>query len=234
MNDLSRSLLSAARDGLQPDAAAMARVRAKVAAVAAAPIAQATSVPAQAAVPAVKVAPIATKLVVAGASLAGLVGVVVAIAVIQNRFTASSAPGIEIAGRTDPSESTEPRRDVSTAPVAAPPADDVVTAEVQREKSQAAVRRDQRVELATLAREVELVDRAMLHLRNGAPNDALAELAIYRRETHGQGQLAEDAAAVDIEARCKLGRDVADILAAYDRRWPTSAQRARLADACKR
>jgi hypothetical protein len=244
MTDLSRSLLSAARDGLQPDAAAMARVRARVAAIAAAPIAPAS--PAQAAADATKVASVATKpLLVAGASIVGLVGVVIAIAVVQRRVAPSSAPGIEIAVRATSTETVDPRLVVHTAPVAAPPAarppsgDPLVAAmpathEVSIEKSRPTSRRDAAAGSATLTREVELVDRAMLHLRHGAPNDALAELAIYRRETHGQGQLAEDAAAIDIEARCRLGRDVADILAAFDRRWPSSAQRARLMDACER
>jgi hypothetical protein len=79
---------------------------------------------------------------------------------------------------------------------------------------------------------VELIDRAMLLVRRGDARDALVTVATFQRETRGHGQMAEDAAAIDIEARCRLREDVTSRLAAFDRRWPTSAQRSRLQDVC--
>jgi len=86
---------------------------------------------------------------------------------------------------------------------------------------------------ADLAREVELVDRAMGALRRGAPADALAAVRVHAAETAGAGQLAEDAAAIEIEALCRLhDAAVAAKLAAFDARWPQSAQRSRLTARC--
>lgn len=84
----------------------------------------------------------------------------------------------------------------------------------------------------SLAREVELVDRAMSALRAGQPQDALASIALYHRETGDRGQLLEDASAIDIEASCTLHLDVSAKLAAFDATWPSSAQRSRLTSAC--
>jgi hypothetical protein len=86
---------------------------------------------------------------------------------------------------------------------------------------------------ADLAREVELVDRAMAALRRGAPGDALAAVRVHAAETAGAGQLAEDAAAIEIEALCRLhDASIAAKLAAFDARWPQSAQRSRLTTRC--
>lgn len=84
----------------------------------------------------------------------------------------------------------------------------------------------------SLAREVELIDRAMTALRAGHPDAALASISIYHRETADRGQLLEDAAAIDIEASCALHLDVSTKLAAFDRAWPSSAQRSRLSTVC--
>ena len=84
-----------------------------------------------------------------------------------------------------------------------------------------------------LAREVELVDRAMTSLRRGDARDALAATHLHATETRGAGQLAEDAAAIEIEALCKLSdARVATRLAAFEARWPDSAQRSRLTTRC--
>ena len=83
-----------------------------------------------------------------------------------------------------------------------------------------------------LAREVELIDRAMASLRAGHADDALAAITIYHRETGDRGQLTEDATAIDIEASCTLHLDVTAKLAAFDRTWPSSAERSRLTTAC--
>ena len=84
-----------------------------------------------------------------------------------------------------------------------------------------------------LAREVELVDAAMAALRRGDATAALASVRMHRAETADRGQLAEDAAAIEIEALCRLrDRRVAAKLEAFDARWPESAQRSRLSTNC--
>jgi hypothetical protein len=83
-----------------------------------------------------------------------------------------------------------------------------------------------------LAREVELIDRAMAALKRADASAALAAVADHAHETAGTGQLAEDAAAIEIEALCRLRQPVATKLEAFDLRWPTSAQRARLTASC--
>lgn len=86
---------------------------------------------------------------------------------------------------------------------------------------------------ADLAREVVLVDQAMAALRRGAPADALDAVRVHAAETAGAGQLAEDAAAIEIEALCRLHEPtVAAKLAAFDAKWPESAQRSRLTARC--
>ena len=84
-----------------------------------------------------------------------------------------------------------------------------------------------------LGREVELIDQAMAALRRGDPRGALRVTQDYAREAAGAGQLAEDAAAIEVEALCKLGDPAAgDRRARFDARFPGSAQRARLQAAC--
>jgi hypothetical protein len=86
---------------------------------------------------------------------------------------------------------------------------------------------------ADLAREVALVDQAMAALRRGEPAAALAAVRVHAAETAGAGQLAEDAAAIEIEALCRLHDPTAGAkLAAFDARWPRSAQRSRLTARC--
>ncbi|MGN6104351.1 MAG: hypothetical protein ACTHU0_04545 [Kofleriaceae bacterium] len=86
---------------------------------------------------------------------------------------------------------------------------------------------------ADLAREVALVDRAMSSLRGGDPAGALDAVRLHARETAGDGQLAEDAAAIEIEALCRLhDASARDKLAAFDARWPASAQRTRITRRC--
>ena len=87
---------------------------------------------------------------------------------------------------------------------------------------------------ADLAREVELADLATAALRRGELAVALAAVATHARETGGAGQLAEDVAAIEIEVLCRGGDARAPRrLTAFDARWPRSAQRARLTQACR-
>jgi hypothetical protein len=89
-----------------------------------------------------------------------------------------------------------------------------------------------RVAPASLSREVELIDQAMTALRKHDPDAALAAMKSFDRETLGRAQMAEEAAAITIEARCFLGEDVSARIAAFDQTWPSSAERSRIADAC--
>lgn len=85
---------------------------------------------------------------------------------------------------------------------------------------------------ATLSREVELIDLAMVSLRKNAPRAAIEAIRVFERETFGQGQMAEEAAAIEIEARCTLREDVTAALADFDLEWPESAQRERIQTTC--
>lgn len=88
--------------------------------------------------------------------------------------------------------------------------------------------------MADLAREVELVDLAMAALNRGEPRVALSAVQRHAAETGGRGQLAEDAAAIEIEALCQLHDPATAIKrAAFDARFPRSAQRSRLEDRCR-
>lgn len=197
LSESTRALLDAARQGLAPDAAAVVRVRAKVAATTGGLLAG-----------------VGAKLLVM-AVLAGLGGAVIATrggGEVSTPTVAVSEPAIaEVA-------------QVATARVEAPPA------ATQRKVAPVLVVVEHH---ADLAREVALIDAAMTALK-GDPAQALATIQIYDTETAGHGQLAEDAAAIAIEARCALhAPDAAARLAGFDVRWPTSAQRARLTEACR-
>lgn len=85
----------------------------------------------------------------------------------------------------------------------------------------------------TLAREIELIDRAMQALRRGDTPTVLATLDTYTSEVGGRGQLEEDAEAIEVEARCRAhDASASDRLEVFDQRWPRSAQRARITAAC--
>ncbi|HEU4727199.1 MAG TPA: hypothetical protein VFT22_04905 [Kofleriaceae bacterium] len=85
-----------------------------------------------------------------------------------------------------------------------------------------------------LSREVELLDLAMTALRQGDARGALRAVQRHAAETSGRGQLAEDAAAIEVEALCRLRDPAAGArLQAFDARFPGSAQRARLTERCR-
>ncbi len=195
MTPTARALIAAARAGLDPDAAAATRIRAKLDARLAAPAATGLSL----------------KLL-ATLGVAGGIATFAALSVPAARPTAVPAP---ILVEAAPAEM--PVHVVAASPEsAAPPA----------------VHHAARVSEVSLAREVELIDRAMTSLRAGHPTDALASITLYHRETADRGQLLEDASAIDIEASCALHLDVSTKLAAFDRAWPSSAQRSRLTTVC--
>jgi hypothetical protein len=216
MTPTTRALIAAARAGLDPDPAAAARVRAKLnlALGAAAPGA----------------APAATGgLALKLAAVVAVAGAVAVIAIPQHRAraTAVPAPSVEDPVLVDPPSA----RVTAAASEAAVP----VSAPAHRARP-VITRAEPPVPTADvdLAREVELIDRAMAALRAGHADDALAAIAIYHRETADRGQLTEDATAIDIEASCTLHLDVSAKLAAFDHLWPSSAQRSRLTTACNK
>jgi hypothetical protein len=72
----------------------------------------------------------------------------------------------------------------------------------------------------------------MVSLRKKAPLAAIEAIRVFERETFGHGQMAEEAAAIEIEARCVLREDITAALVRFDREWPESAQRDRIQTAC--
>jgi len=229
----ARALLDAARDGLSPDAAAVRRVHARIQLAA-------TGTAAGAAL-GVKLGAIALVAVVAAG-----------IAVVARRGpTPVTMPMIELASPPERPQQVAVHESVLPA---APADDDLITIEPpsavptqRRAGSQAmpvrgstatavAVARPEAPRHAgiELGREVELVDLAMAALSRGDAAGALRITQEYAAEAAGRGQLTQDAAAIEIEALCKL-RDpgARDKLAAFDARFPRSAQRSRLEAACR-
>jgi len=231
----ARALLDAARSGLSPDAAATARVRAKVA----------SSVAGGAAGGAGAKLAIASKL-----AIVAVIGAVVAGAYMLTRDEPEAAAPVVGSHRAPPSaEVAAPVADSHRAsPPAIDPAIEIESAPARTTSSPtrppSATSSSGRVPAETparaakpadLAREVALIDRAMAALRGGDGGGALDAIRIYDAETGGRGQLAEDAAAIAVEALCQRGDAAAGAkLDAFDHRWPRSAQRARLSAACRR
>jgi hypothetical protein len=227
----TNALLAAARQGLAPDAAAIARMRTHIAAKLAAPAA----------------APAAAHVAAAGA--AGKLVVLAALGVIAVATTA-----VVVVTRRPAPQPTHALRSVLVpvvaarpppAPVAVPPEPaPTVVAPTLPPPPPPSPPRHARVIAAPapapappvvappLAREVDLLDHAGDALRAAHYADALDSIATYTRETAGHGQLAEEAAAIGIEATCRSGASAADARADFDARWPHSAARARLAAAC--
>jgi hypothetical protein len=257
MTELTRSLIAAAREGLAPDAAVAARVRAKVAAAVGASAAATGSV---AAVSAAGSASTLTKL---GAVLVAI-GAVTTGAVVATSDRTPEVPRIAVA----PNAADEVRDDIrvvapserfsegalarmveSSPPAGEPsppsgessPATHAIAHATEphgvRVPGEAARRArvaepTDEPEGASLAREVELIDFAMVSLRKRAPHAALEAIKAYHRVTHGRGQMAEDAAAIEIEARCNMDLDAVALIARFDLKWPESAQRERIQTAC--
>jgi hypothetical protein len=223
----SRNLVAAARHGLDPSPDVAARVRAKVALA----VGGATSVASTSAGRASVLSGKLVALIAAGAL------VVTTWLVVHSASPPAVPPAISTPSLTTSDEpQVEPHFTSSVhaepaplAPIVAkvvPPPPPVIETPV------APVVAPAPVTPATLAREVALLDAAMASLHENDPADTLATLAIYDRETLGHGQLAEDASALEIEARCRTNEPVADKLATFDQRWPHSVQRARITERC--
>jgi len=241
----SRALLDAAREGLGPDAAAIQRMRAKIGAAIAAGGATGAAAGAGAETGAgAGSGALAVKLGAIALAAAIAVGAVVAIVSLR-RGEEATEPRVELpVVRAEPptrdsarevppaAREADPGPEIEMAPLVraeearpSPPAPAAPRVEPAPERP--AARR------ADLAREVALVDQAMDALRRGAPAVALDAVRVHAAETAGAGQLAEDAAAIEIEALCHLhDPTVGAKLAAFDARWPQSAQRSRLSTRC--
>ncbi len=232
----ARALLDAAREGMSPDAAAIARVRGKVAAAAGGAAASA----------------LVLKLGIAGVLAAVAIG-----ALVTRGDAPASAPQVALPAETAPARLHEVASvDVPVAvvaPSAVDPVDSVDSVDfvdsvdsvdsVEPAPIEMAAEPMRRTEAspaltvdapADLAREVELIDRAMKALATNDPSRALATIKLHVVETRGRGQLAEDAAAIEIEALCRLhSPTVSAKLDTFDARFPRSAQRSRLSTHCQ-
>lgn len=212
----ARALLDAARPDMAPDAAAVRRMRAGVAAKVGGGL---------------LIGSLATKIGLAAVIATAAVGSIVyatrdrAAPVVDSARSTSlsveSAPAPHEA-RTAPASHEARTAPEPTAVESAGPALVTLGAPVAGARS-----------AIDLSREVELVDAAMAALAARDATQALSIIATYAKETRGAGQLAEDAAAVEVEATCALDVSfAARAIAAFDAKYPQSAQRARITSAC--
>jgi hypothetical protein len=241
VTESTKALLQAAREGLSPDAAALARVKAKVSASAAATT---------------MAAAVSTKVVLSLA-VAGLVGaaalavhwrddrvpvavpapapvsVPVAVSVsvpVPGTPTATVTPAVTAPASVTAAPKAPPKPPVASSPPQAAPHIAVAIAR----PVEAPVIAVPPPTHASLSREVSLVDSAQAALRASDFRGALSIIHTYDAETALSGQLAEDAAAIEVEALCRLADPAAAAqLADFDTRWPHSAERARLTAACR-
>ncbi|HEY5934171.1 MAG TPA: hypothetical protein VIU61_06050 [Kofleriaceae bacterium] len=232
----ARALLDAAREGMSPDAAAIQRMRSKIdlavggAVAGGAASATGFSLAAKLGIVAMIAAVATGGYLVATRERASAPRPVVQTTAPAPRETPSPTPApVQVAAIEQPAPTVKPVATIKTArPAAKPPTEHVLPPDDMTSGQITPKRKP-----ITLAREVELVDRSMAALRQGDPREALVALRTYATETAGSGQLAEDAAAIEIEALCKLADStVPTKLAAFDKRWPDSAQRSRLTTKC--
>jgi hypothetical protein len=230
-----RELIAAGRDRLGPDAAIIARLRTRIDDAIAANGSAVTR----------SLAPkLVVVIAVAGIGISGYVGRRGAVpptmspAIATEQLEVPSVPTIRIGTHetvapTSPVTTSrartrvEPKRALAldTAPARVPS-----TVPADRPAEPAPAGRS----VATLAREIELIDRASLLMRHLDMASALDTLRVYDRETSGLGQLAQDAAALGVEIRCKSKDDNAgDALAHFDRQYPRSAHTRRLTAVCR-
>ena len=224
----SRNLVAAARRGLDPSAEVAARVRAKVAVAVGAGATFATTTPRAASV-APKAAAISAAKVVA---ITAIVGVL-----ITTAWLVARPPAVQVAAPiVTPATTVDLDSQIDVRVASTAHADRVTAPPIVRARVVAPLPAVPEIkppaDPPTLAREVELVDTAMSSLRANDPANALATLVVYERETAGHGQLAEDAAALEIEARCRSQASFEDELARFEARWPKSVQRPRIGSAC--
>ncbi len=208
LNPRAQALLEAARGGLGPDDAVLARVRHRV-------VTGAGSAAAVTGLGAV------AKLAIVGVVAAVATGGWLATRPRHERAVAAGPLGLAA-----PVEPASTSRFETAAPLDPP--------RVAPPSRSSPVRRTTALAAASLADEVALVDAAMAALRGGDPAAALAATERHAARIGARGQLAEEAAALRIEALCRLGDARADAAwETFATRWPASPQRMRIAAACK-
>jgi hypothetical protein len=222
----SRALLDAARGGLGPDPTAVARMRGRI---------DATVTGAA--------APVGASIAGGKLGLVGLIAIALGVggAAVTQRGDVADEPLVAMI------DAEAPAATVRTVREPAPLETDLIEIETPKPRApEGAPTRSERIVHTAAAgvspvkrgvdlkREVELVDQAMTALRGGNANAALVATRLHAKETAGTGQLAEDIAAIEIEALCKLHDPAAPgRLTAFDARWPASAQRSRLSTSCR-
>jgi len=207
----ARALLDAARGGLGPDAATIARMRGRIELAAAGPA------------PAGVLGKLGLSKLLAVVAI-GVAATATATA-IRHRGAPAAEPAITPPAVELPAVASATAHESAVVPTPVRPA----TAAASQPAMAAPPVRPARRASIDLAREVELVDRAMGALRGGDTAAALAAVRLHTTETRGHGQLAEDAAAIEVEALCRRhDPQFTRKLAAFDARWPRSAQRVRL------
>ncbi|MDQ3367937.1 MAG: hypothetical protein M3680_21135 [Myxococcota bacterium] len=251
LGSATRALLDAARGGLAPDAAALARVRLKI-------DASIGGAGAGAGVGAAAGGGLGSGAIAAKLAIVAIVAAVATSAVVvrqDGEAPQPTVPALELrelapvmargVGGDREQRTARESEPAPTSGVASPPQSARVTStrdhRVEARPLRAVIVGGPVITLGApvsakpiaLAREVALVDTAMASLHQDQPEAALAAVRMHAVETAGRGQLAEDAAAIEVEALCRLhDRSAITKLEAFDARWPASAQRARLAKAC--
>ena len=221
-----RALLAAGRDHLGPDAATVARLRSRIDAA----VAPAAAAPASAA------KALGIKLTLVAVTAAVSAGVY---RYIDERREVAAPSALPI-GAGDELLDIEMRS--ALASHEPPPPAPQRTAERAPEPPLQVAMADVAPAVAappvetgiSLAREIELVDRAALGLRRRDLDAALQALRSYADEAQGRGQLAQDAAAIEVEVLCrKHDSKAAAQLAAFEQRWPSSAHNSHLRVTCE-
>ncbi len=233
LGPLARNLVAAARSGLDPSAEMAARVRARVA-LAVGGAASTGAAPAPAVAGKLAIGKLAAILAASGALVIGG-WFALRHAPVDQAAPAISlpAPSLDVApaARAHVTSITHDERVAAiVVPATVPRIKPMVAAAAPTVATAVAV--PVAVSPPTLAREVALIDAALASIRANDPIAALATLAIYDRETADHGQLAEDAAALEIDARCRAHQPVADQLAVFAARWPSSVRSSRLPKDC--
>ena len=244
LGPIAKLYVDGARKGFGPDDEAIARMRAHIAASVAVGVGATTAgvKTASAAAGTKAGVGLAITKIVAVVIVAGLAtGTVVAIHA-SNTPTAVPAPRTSVVNTMPPPVNAPAPVAMAEPPTHAPPQPAPVVVAPAPPIHQVAVAKHAPAPAPApppsvpprLGREVALLDQAGAALREHRPADALATLATYDRETADHGQLAEDAAAIELEALCTLhSPEVAAKLAAFDLRWPRSAQRERIQGVCR-
>jgi hypothetical protein len=243
----ARALLDAAREGLSPDPAAIRRVHGRIQAAASGAVAGTA---------------LAVKLGVVGLIAAVAIGAGVMLrrspapasppsielaslpehaerSAVHEAAPPSDEALITIEtpppGATRPGDASPPRAHATAgAPTSAPGTTASGAASPARGATGVPAARTPSRTPIELGREVALIDLAMAALRRDDAAGALRTMQQYVAEAGDAGQLRQDAAAIEIEALCKLGDPAArHQRAAFDARFPHSAQRARLEAACR-